>query len=214
MTKEELREDPVLERIQKLVDFSAHNSRWLIGAAIVVVAVIVAVSALHRSQIRGQREAARYLSEAQASYMRGNLPAAESQLRQLVDGYGGTPAGSMGRVYLGDVLRALARPEEALKLYADAEKGSAVQQTAALRGRAAALEDLGRFAEASEAYERASAVAPFLQGEDLIGAGRTAIKAGQAARAKELLEKARGLVQGERQSELALLLAQAEAQTP
>jgi tetratricopeptide (TPR) repeat protein len=212
MTKDELRQDPVLERMQSLLRLGERHSRWLIGGLIVIVAVIVGVGALHRAQLRGQREGARYLAEAQASYLRGNLSAAESQLRQVVDSYGGTAAGQMARVYLGDVLQALGRTDEALRLY-EKESGSdnPVLKTAALRGSAAALEDLGRLAEASQAYERASAAAPFLQADDLIGAGRTALKAGDAARAKGFFEQAQKEVGSERFAEIALLLAEAEA---
>jgi len=215
MTKEELREDPVLERIQKTISFAERHSRWLIGGAVLVVAVIVGLSLLHRAQVRGEREAARLLMDAQASFLQNNLPAAESQFQQIIDSYGGTSAGVAARIYMGDVLRALDRPEEALRMYEQAagKADDPLLETGAARGRAAAYEDLGRFAEASEAYERAAASAPFLQADDLVAAGRTALRAGDAARAKTILEQARDKVQGDRRSELALLLAKAEAAT-
>ena len=214
MTKEELREDPVLERIQKMIGFAEHNSRWLIAGAIVIIAVLVGVTMLHRAQLRSAQDATRYLADAQASYMRGNMPAAESQLRQVIDSYGGTPSGRMARVYLGDALRAQDRPEEALSAYQEAAssaKDNALLRTAALRGQAAALEDLGRYGESSQIYERVSTLAPFLKVDDLIGAGRTALKAGDAARATDLLKRATKMDDAQRHTEVSYLLAEAEA---
>ncbi len=212
MTKQELREDPILERIQGFLRLAEKNTRWLIGAAVVIVAIIVGVTMVQRGKVRGEREAATQLSEAQGAYLQGNLTAAESGFRQIVDSHGGTSSGRVARVYLADVLQAMGRSQDALKLYEDASGGkNPVLEVAALRGQAAALEDLGRFADASKAYEHAAAKAPFLQTEDLISAGRAALKGGDAARAKGFFEQAQKKTQGDKQAEVALLLAEAEA---
>ncbi len=214
MTKEELREDPVLERIQKGITFTTRHARWFAAAAIVVVALIVAVIAVRRARVSNAREVAQYLAEAQSSYLTGNLPTAETQLRQLIDNYGGTEAARVARIYLGDALLSQDRAQDALTAYEDALRkagGDALFTSAAQRGIGSALEDLGENAEASQAYERAAQSGSLSKVDDLICAGRTALKAGDPSRAKTLLKQAQSGELSGRRTEIAAYLAQAEA---
>jgi predicted negative regulator of RcsB-dependent stress response len=217
MTKDELRDDPVMERIQGMLRFAERNSRWLIAGVVVIAAVVVGLLALRSAQARAERDAALALSEAQSSVMQANWAAAENQLRQVVDNFGRTAAAPMARVQLGDVLREQGRSEEALSLYGRAaEAGGAPEliRAAGQRGRAAALEELGRFAEASEAYEQAARVAPFLRADDWINAARTALRAGEPARAKSMIEEARDVASDEQRGDVMHYLAEAEAALP
>jgi predicted negative regulator of RcsB-dependent stress response len=214
MTKDELREDPVLERIQSFMRFAEHNVRWFIAGAIVVVVVIVAVFALQRGQTRTAREAGQALTEGQASYLQGNYPMAESQLRQVIDQYGSTKAAGVAQIFLGHTLLDEARPEDALEAYTKAtgKVGDDPELKAAVsRGRGAALRDLGRFDEASRAYEEASGIGALQRVDDLIAAGRAALRAGDAARAKELLGRVKTDEAGDRSGQIGFLMAEAEA---
>jgi predicted negative regulator of RcsB-dependent stress response len=214
MTKDELREDPVLERIQSFMRFAEHNVRWFIAGAIVVVLVIVATFALQRGQANTAREAAQALTEGQASYLQGNYPMAESQLRQVIDQYGNSRAAGIARIFLGHALLDQARPEDALAAYTEAtgKVGADPElKAAANRGRGAALRDLGRFDEASRAYEEASGLGTLQRVDDLIAAGRTALRGGDAARAKELLGRVKTDEAGDRSGQIGFLMAEAEA---
>jgi len=217
MTKDELREDPILERIQALLRFTERNSRWLIAGVVVIAALVVGVMALRSAQARAERDAALAFSEAQSSFMQGNLPAAENQFRQVIDNFGRTAAAPAARVQLGDVLRAQGRAEEAVSVYgqvAAAGGAPALLRLAGHRGRGAALEELGRFAEASEAYEQAAEMAPFLVGDDWLNAGRAALEAQNPERAKELLERALPLVDEAQRPVVTLYHAEAAAALP
>jgi predicted negative regulator of RcsB-dependent stress response len=211
MTKEELREDPILERIQRLVGFSERHARWIVIAAIGIAVAIVAVIAVQKSQARSAREANQALSEGQASYLTGNLPMAETQLRELVDRYGRTSAAGQGHLYLGHTLRDQGRPGDALESYEKAAGkmgDDAELQAAAQRGQGAALADLNRFEEASRAYEQAAQKGTLQRVEDTIAAGRYALRGGDAARAQQLLEAIdrRAIQQGSDPNRVAELL--------
>jgi len=218
MTKEELREDPVLEQIQRGVAFAQQNTRWLIAGAVVVIAVIVGVFALQRGRVRAEREAGQFLVEAQVGYLQGNYAAAETQLKEMLQSYGRTRAAGAAQLTLGDALLAQSRPDEALKAYEaasgktgrDAELGAAAQ-----RGRAAALEDLGRLPEASGAYEKAATLGTLGRVTDLIAAARTALQGGDPARAKTLLDRAKQAdTKSQSAGEIGVYMARIEAAQP
>ena len=120
MTKEELREDPILEHIQSFLGFVERNSRW-IGLGVVILVVVLAGSIMvQRSKQRAEAEAEQLLAEGQTYFLQGNYVSAESQLQELLDSYGGTHAALAGRIYLGDALLAEGRASEALRLYEEA----------------------------------------------------------------------------------------------
>jgi tetratricopeptide (TPR) repeat protein len=212
------REDPVLEQIQRGVSFAQHHARWLIAGALVVIAVVIGTIALQRSRVRGDREAGQYLIESQAGYLQGNYAAAETQLKEMLQSYGRSKLAGPAQLTLGDVLLAQGRPEEALKAYqaAAGKAGGDVELAAAAqRGQGAAMEDAGRVADASQAYEQAASHPSLSQVPDLIAAARTALQAGDPARAKTLLERAKQAdKQFQNQTEISTYQARVDAAQP
>jgi len=214
MSKEELRDDPVLDWIQVGVSFAQRNARWLLMGGIIVAAGIVAAITLQKSQGRSEAEAAALLTDAQRRYLQGAYPAAEVQLRQMIEAHGRTAAALPGYIYLGDALLAQGRASEALTAYDEAVargQKDLLLLAAAHRGKAASLESLSRFADAAKDYEEAAAIATPLQADDMIQAGRNALLAADPTRAQEILQRARKLESG-RVPEIDFYLAQAEAQ--
>jgi predicted negative regulator of RcsB-dependent stress response len=214
MTKEELREDPVLERIQGFVRFTERNVRWIITAAVVVAVAIIALIALQKSHARSEREASQLLAEAQGSYLSGNYAMAETQCRQLLDNYGGSASAATARLYLGDALLTQERPADALLAYEEAaeELGDFSELLAAAhRGRAAALENLARFGEASDAYAAAAQSGELQRPADEVSAARTALRAGDVERARRLLDAIEDRGSGPYATQISLLQAQLTA---
>lgn len=214
MTKEELREDPVLESIQKTVAFGRTHGRWILAGVFVIAVVIIGAVTLDRSHRRGEREAAELLLEAQRNQVQGQPAAAEVQLRRLLDSHARSAAAKVGRIYLGDALMALDRPADALDAYekaADQVGDDPLLEAGALRGKASALEALNRPAEASQGYEQAANKESPLRSDDLLNAGRTALAAGDPVRAEQLLERAKEDQTGENRAEIEFYLAQAAA---
>jgi len=213
MTKEQLREDPILEHIQSFMSFVERNARWIaLGAAIVVVVIVGSVM-VDRSKKRAEAEAETLLGAGQTYYLQGNYANSEGQLRELLDAYGGTRAAISGRIYMGDALLAQGRADEALVYFDEATSKArdTLLKAAANRGRASALETSLRWSEASVAYEEASAFETTFKTDDVIAAARTALKAGDAARAKTLLEGAEAEGDRNAQQSISFYLAQAEA---
>jgi tetratricopeptide (TPR) repeat protein len=213
MTKQELREDPVLERIQGGLDYMERNARWLTLGVVAVVIVIVATMMIQRGRQRAEVEASQQLTMAQGLYLQGQHARAAAELQELLSRHGGTSAADQARIYLGDALLAQGQAVEALAAFDDAAAGADDQQSraAAERGRAAALETLGRLAEASQAYEHAAQAATHFQSDDLLGAGRCALQAGDPARAQTLLARAKELAGTAGEAKISFYLAQAEA---
>ncbi len=213
MTKEELRDDPVMDWIQNAIDFVEHNSRWLGVGALAVVVIIVGIVMVGRSQQKAALEAEELLVQGQSQFLQSNYSGAEVQLRELVTTHGGSNAARVGRIYLGDALLAQGRIQEALGVYDDAAGvvGGGDLEAAAQRGRGAALESLGRLGEASQAYEAAAAMGTSLQLDDFLGAARCALRGGEPQRAKALLETAQDLDETQGQAKIELYLAEAEA---
>lgn len=215
MTKNELREDPVLEWLDGAIVFLRRNLRWILTGAIIVVAVFVGAITLTRSHKRSEMEAAQVLMDAQRRYLQGAYPAAEVQLQQLLTAYPRSQAAPLARIYLGDALLGQGRHAEALAAFEEAtgaRSDDPALPAAAHRGKASALESLARFAEASRSYEEAAGVETPFQLDDVFNAGRAALQAGDPSRAQALLEQAQEMddTRG-RTAEIDFYLAQAES---
>ncbi len=215
MTKEELREDPVLERIQWFVNFAEHNARWIALGAVIVVVVIVGSIMLDKSNKRSEAEAEQFLRAGQTYLYQGNYVGAESELRMLLESYAGSHSAIAGRIAMGDALYAQGRAEEAVRYYEEAAQKTRepLLQAAAYRGLGTSLESLDRYPAASIAYEKASGIPTAFQNDDLLAAGRSALRAGDAARAELLLQPIDdGDARRELKSKAAFYRAQAKAE--
>lgn len=213
MTKDELRQDPVMEWIQGTLEYTQKNARWIGIAVAAVVVVVIGAIMIQRSHESAEMKAEELLVAGQSLYLQGNYLAAENRLRELIDAHGGASAAGAGKIYLGDALVAQERFEEALQVYEEAtgSVSKAKLQAAAYRGKATVLESLERFSEASQAYEQAAEVETAFQSDDLIGAARSALRASDPGRAKSLLERVQELKAPGSQAKASFYLAQAEA---
>ncbi|MCK4303543.1 MAG: hypothetical protein KAY24_04830 [Candidatus Eisenbacteria sp.] len=216
MTKEELREDPILERVQQTLNFVQSNARWIALGVAAVIILIAGVIMINRSRVRAETDAAQLLSAGQQLYLQGNYAESESQLQQLLDMHGASRAAAQAWIYLADGLAAQERREEALAAYESAGgRGTTpIIRAAAARGRGTVLEDLEQFGEASKAYEEAAGVETIFQVDDLLGAARTALQAADPARAQVLLEQAQAIKATGRsvnRAKIQFYLSQAEA---
>jgi len=214
MSKEELREDPVLEWIQGAIETTQKNSRWILIGVVAVVVIIFGVVMIGNSRRAAHVESARQLLGGQSQYLQGNYAAAETQLQQLLTGGAGGDIAQRARIVLGDALSAQERPAEALDAYESALSGGTAElKAAAHRGKAASLESLARFAEAAAAFRAASEIETGFVNEDLLSLARCSLAAGDAAEAKTVLERLQKIdnPRSIKQAKVAFYLAQAEA---
>lgn len=173
-------------------------SAWLqanakaVGIGAGVVALIVAGTwFMSVSKARKENFARTQLEQAWGAADAGNVPQASAELQKVVDTYGGTQAALTARLTLNETRLSAGQAQ----LAAD-DLTAFVQSNPPARARAqagmllgAALENLGKAAEAAAAYEAAAQAAEmdYAKGEALLGAARAWRAAGQNDKAATAL---------------------------
>ncbi len=187
--------------------WTVEHTRQLIYAAAAVVVLIAAVWAYITSERRKEQFATQALSAARTDAESGNLPLAANDLTRLIDRYGGTRAADEAVVLLSQV-RLVEGGAQVGLVVAQLQsfvKGShpAYVLASAYSLLGGALEQQGKYREASQAYGEAVKVAThdFLKAEYLLDSGRTLAIAGDSAAARaayaEVVEKYGALPQSQ-----------------
>ena len=162
-----------------------HSRQLAIGAAVIAAAVVGAV--VYRSMsVSKNARAEQAFFEAQAPLANRDLAAAERNLRQVAQRYGGTAGGAQAQLVLAQILYDQGKYQEGLKVLEDADAPEALEPAVRLLT-AAGYEGLNRFADAAKLYEqaaneataesrkvelRASAARAYQQANDAAAAGR------------------------------------------
>jgi TolA-binding protein len=158
----------------------------IIGGALVVL--IVGIWFISTAKSRREDFAARSLSQARNLADAGNLPEASAQFQRIIDTYAGTDAAQEAEIAINQYRLASGQNELAVvRLREYVASNPSPRYIAAANGLlGAALENVGRPAEAAEAYKRASEVSSvdYLKAEYLIQAGRAYVAAGKTADAE------------------------------
>ena len=165
--------------------FGEHKQLTSWVGAIVVAAALLFVWQWSNSN-RTEAAASRDLQVARFAYENQNLPLAASELAKVIADYSGTNAAEEARLLLGNVRLLQGQPQQALSVLQDYASGAGTAyraQAYSLVG--AAYENMGRFREAGEAYEKGSAAGrlDFLKAQLLADAGRAWTAAGDTAKA-------------------------------
>lgn len=176
----------------------AHtNRKLLMVAGGVLLAILVGVWFVTTAKGRREDFANRTLTQARNLADAGNLPEASAQFQEIIDTYGGTVAAQEAEIALNQYRLASGQSELAvvrLREYV-ASNPSPRFATAANGLLGAALENVGRPAEAAEAYQQASLAASvdYLKADYLLQAGRAFVAGGKTAEAeaayRQIIEK-------------------------
>jgi tetratricopeptide (TPR) repeat protein len=193
MTKKELREDPVMETLQKILAFGRDYGRWLALGAAAVVVVIVVATLIVNGRRAAEMNAGAELVQSRTEVATGQWARARTSLENLISRYGQTKAADEAYVLLGDVELALQNPEGARAAFEEAL--TRVEDPTLLagvrKGLAGSYEALGDKEEASRIYEEIVGPNPSGNGvTNLMNAARTAREAGDLSRAVNLYERA------------------------
>ena len=175
--------DPFSERFVEWVKAHKQIAGW-IGAAL-VVALVLFVWTLSSNR-RSEEIASRELQGARFAFENQNLPLAASELARIVENYSGTNAAQEGRLLLAQVRLLQGQPQQAIEVLRDFAPGAGKAFRAQAWGLlAAAHENLGRFREAAEAYQKGAEEArmDFLKAQMLSDAGRAWTSAGDTTKA-------------------------------
>jgi TolA-binding protein len=149
-------DDGLAAALARAADLANREGRNLaLGAGAVILVAIGIV--IFRSNMSGSEKAASAgLAEAHAAFTQGQTEVAATTLAPVIQKYSGTKSGTNARLLMGDIeLRRgnVAAAEEHFKAFIGKTSSSEYMWANAQRGRAVALENLSRFADAATAYE-------------------------------------------------------------
>jgi TolA-binding protein len=196
--KHDLKEDRFVTATFQLTTYvrERQNTFLAILAAVVVAVIIVAVVTSSRS--RTQEAVGQLLGEAHTLYQMGNYQEAIQRCQSVLDQFGKTQQADMAAFLLADSYLKLGDYEKSIEfyqLYVDKYHGDQLLTASSLTGIAVCHEQLNRYAQAAEFYQRAATRYPdyFAAPEALLNAGRCYVLAGQDDKARvayqDLIEK-------------------------
>lgn len=140
----------------KVYDFArSHGRNMAIGAG-VLAALVIGVVLVQSSRTSSNEAAASQLSAAMIDVNSNQLDAAAQKLTDVISRYGGSAAGNRARLYLGDIELKRGNAAAALtqfEAFLGHVSSSDYFWTAGQRGRAIALENQSKFAEAAKGFE-------------------------------------------------------------
>ena len=196
LTKQEIREDPLLTWILRLQALATLYWKQIAIVAGAVVLAVVLVFVIRGSRRGSEATAAAELAQAQVqiwSEGEGNAERAIEITNRLIERSPGTRSGRIAHLVRADALLQTKNPEGALsayRSYLSKDVGDPVLRLSAKRGVAVALEDLGQNAEAASAYEELAGMSsrPEIVIPDLMSAARCRERAGDWGAARTLYE--------------------------
>jgi tetratricopeptide (TPR) repeat protein len=159
VTKKELKEDKLVTILLKARTFVEQNQKYIFGVIGAVVAVIILVSLWTQSKAKSQDQAAYELTQALAQGQGSNPAAMADKFTQISKRYSGTQAGDDALFFSAQMLAMDSKLDEAAQAYEEyLRKGNreGLYYPAALAGKAAVLEDLGKSDEAAGLYVKAA----------------------------------------------------------
>jgi predicted negative regulator of RcsB-dependent stress response len=177
------------ERTESAMDWVRSNGKY-----IAIAAVVVAVSAagwffVRQSQLTKATAAENQLNRARQSYGQGNLPLAQTDLRQVITRFKGTTAGSQATMLLAQTYFEQGKADSGLTVLNAGDPARAdAAAFEALKG--AGLEQKKEYAQAAARYQAAAAETNVKVSRDryMADAARAFTSAGNKAEAAKIWE--------------------------
>ena len=177
----------------RLLDWYKTHQRQVTWAVVAIAGVITAIWFVTTYQRNKEYAAIGALENARTAAQSGNLPLAASDLSRVVATYRGTLAGDEAVLLLGQVRLQQGQPDlAAQEVQAAIGRGLASQFRAQAHGLlGTALEELGDYGQAGQAYENAADEAwyDFMAADYLNDAGRVYAVSGDTSKAVALYRR-------------------------
>ncbi len=195
--RHQLREDQLASAAAASVGFYEEHRNLLIGLAIGLLVLIIAVVGYRFWQNGRDTQAAEMLGGVLTTYEQGNLAEAldgtadAPGLLEIADQYGSTATGNLATFYAADALYQLERYDEAMEFFKKYDASGDILGASALAGQAAIHEQQGENAEAASLFRRAADAydSPATTPDYLMSAGRNYEAAGDASDASEVYQR-------------------------
>jgi TolA-binding protein len=193
LTKKELKQDKLVEFTFKAETFYHNNKNLVIGSAVALAVVILAVVVWNSSRKSSILEESYQLTMAKMNYGSGKLDEAKQGFQLITSQMGGKPAGE-AKYFLGRIAFEQGDFSSAENEFSDYLKEYSVDNAmdaSALAGLAATYEAQGRLDQAMDNYEKIAEKYPKLAfaPQALQDVARLAQKLNQPEQAKKALQR-------------------------
>lgn len=193
MTKEELREDPILEGLGKLKKFFDEKGFYLLIVVLVGIAAVVGSQVFRRMGARAEQRAAILVLDGESQYQQGNLPDALTKFKQAYENQKSSMSGKLGLLRAADCQAELGNAADAKGLYEkflSSPPKDGLLKASGLRGLASVQDGMAQHEQAAKTYMEAAGIAESpLRADDLVSAGYAYGDAGKWADAKAAFQK-------------------------
>jgi tetratricopeptide (TPR) repeat protein len=191
LTKQQLKQDPLMKRTAEAADFASRHARVLTGGVIAVLVVVAAGYFVSAGSHKAGSRAAALLTQAWGYYNQNQMDAASSRLDELLNTSGGTAPGKRALLLYGAIRYDQGKYGDAEQYYRRALaalKDEPFLGMAARRGLAATLENEKKYAEAAQTYQDLADNAPdgSLKAELRLSVARNYMKAGERDKARAI----------------------------
>jgi predicted negative regulator of RcsB-dependent stress response len=166
LTRQQLKEDPLMKSTGETVDFIQHHMKLIVAGIAGILIIIIAILIFKNSAAQGADQAAGILADARGDMARGALEPAAARLTTVIEDHGKTTAAREATLLYAHLRYGQERYADAETSYRkalDTYEKDPILGPVARRGLAATLENLTRYEEAATLYE--TLVAETLPGE-------------------------------------------------
>lgn len=157
ITKRDLKEDKLITFYAQVRNWTENNSKFVFAALAAIVVIIVASVIISQNRKQAEREASVEFAKAVRVYDTGDYQQALTMFNNLVENYGSTDSGTMGRLYLAKCFFKnddFVNAREQYKKFASSFDDRQHFRAAALAGAASCLEAQEKYAKAAQEYEK------------------------------------------------------------
>ncbi len=164
ISRKELKEDTLIASYMKATSFYEENKKNISIGLTVFVAVLVVGFFYMKNRNADNEKAATEVAKVYSFYDNGQYQIAIDGVRErnivglksIVDEYGSTHAGNLGKLYLANAYYNLNKYNEALKEYEDFSADGQMLTVSRFAGLGACYEVLMKYKEAAENFEKAA----------------------------------------------------------
>ena len=194
ITRKEIKQDKLVTFYFKINDWIGENTKIVYGGLIAIIVVVAATFFISSQQRSSEETASADFAKAERMFENGNYRDAIDLLNVIVDNYGGTKSGRVGKFFLATAhynLGEYVLAEENFRKYLLKGVNDPLLSSSAMNGIAACLEQRGEYLTAADQYMKAAKKysKEIFASSALLDASRCYNQSGEKDTAAEVLKK-------------------------